>query len=120
MSNIFLYDIIVLVICMKVIINNKKYEVKNCKNIFAKFKGMMFLKKKTDKCYRFERCNSIHTFFCFQNLDIIMCDKSNNILFKFKNVKPNKVILPKKKVYYTYEFSSNIINIDEIKKIKIT
>lgn len=103
---------------MNVIINNKKYDVKNCKNLFSKFKGMMFLRKKTNTCYRFKKCNSIHTFFCLQNLDIIMCDKNNNILFKYKNLKPNRIILPKKNVYYTYEFSSNMIDINNVYEIK--
>ena len=37
---------------------------------------------------------------------------------KYKNLKPNKIILPKKNVYYIYEFSTNIIDIDNITKIK--
>lgn len=103
---------------MKIIINNKYIKVKLCKNILDKFKGMMFLKKKIDYCYCFKNCNSIHTFFMFQNIDVIMCDKKNNVLYTYKNLKPWKIILPKKNVYYTYEFSTNIVDINNIKKIK--
>lgn len=104
---------------MKIIINKEKYNVKMCNNIFTKFKGMMFLKKKVDYCYCFKNCNSIHTFFCLQNLDILMCDKNNKVLYSYKELKPFRIILPKKNVYYTYEFSSNVLkNINEIKKIK--
>lgn len=104
---------------MKIIINKKIYDVKECNNIFTRFKGMMFLKKKINYCYCFKHCNSIHTFFCLQNLDIIMCDKNNNVLHIYKNIHPWKIILPKKNVYYTYEFSTNVLdNIDKIKTIK--
>lgn len=47
-----------------------------------------------------------------------MCDKNNNILFKYKDLKPNRIILPKKNVYYTYEFSSNMIDINNVYEIK--
>ena len=43
----------------------------------------------------------------FQNIDVIMTDKTNKILYTYENIKPNRIILPKKNVYYTYEFSHN-------------
>lgn len=109
---------IVLVIYMEIIINNNKYNIKMCNNFLKKLKGMMFIRKKLPYGFCFKNCSSIHTFFMFQNIDVIMCDKNNNILYKYKNIKPNKIILPKKNVYYIYEFSTNIIDIDNITKIK--
>lgn len=82
-------------------------KIKECKNIKDRFFGIMFKRKKIDKCYFFPNCNSIHTFFCFQNIDIIMTDKNNNILFEFNDFKPWNIILPKKKVKNVYEFPSN-------------
>ena len=52
-----------------------------------------------------------------QPIDIIMTDKNNTVLYSFKHVKKNKIII-KPKVYYTYEFPNNFIN-KNIKKIEI-
>lgn len=68
---------------------------------------MTFQKRPTKQVYCFPKCNSIHTFCMFQSIDVIMTDKKNQILYAYENVKPNHIILPKKKVYYTYEFSHN-------------
>lgn len=62
----------------------------------------MFYKEKINFGLRF-KCNGIHTFFMYQNIDVVLCDKHNKILYYYPEVKKNKVILPKKNVYYTYE-----------------
>ena len=51
----------------------------------------------------FRRCSSIHTFFMFQNIDVILCNEDNVILYYYKSLKPNKVILPKRGVTRVYE-----------------
>lgn len=93
----------------------KDIEIKKYDNFFDKFKGLMF-KKNFDYGVRI-RCNGIHTFFMKENIDVILTDKDNNVLFIYKNLKPWKIVLPKKGVYYTYEVPSGIINLD-IKKIE--
>lgn len=69
---------------------------------FKKLKGFMF-KKNIDYAIYFNKVNSIHTFFMKECIDVIMTDKNFKILYIFKSVKPNKIILPKKGVYYTFE-----------------
>ena len=86
--------------------NNKNFNIKYCNNFFNRLIGMSF-KKTSELIYCFPKCNSIHTFFMFFNIDVIMTDKNNNILYTYKNLKPNKIVLPKKNVYYTYEFKSD-------------
>ena len=95
---------------MKVIINDKKIDLKICTKFKDRLLGLMF-KKNINYCLCFPKCNSIHTFFMKQNINVIMTDKNNKILFYFKKLKPWKIILPKKGVYYTYEFTNNIKNI---------
>lgn len=82
-------------------------KVKVCKSFKNRLFGIMFKKKKLNMCYYFPNCNSIHTFFCFQNIDVIMADKNNNILYEYKNLKPWKIIFPKKYVKNIYEFPAN-------------
>ena len=44
------------------------------------------------------------------NIDVYMTNKNNVILYIFKDVKPGKIILPKKNVFYTYETPLNYYN----------
>ena len=67
-------------------------------------------KRKINVILCFPRCNSIHTMFMFINIDVYMTDKNNKVLHIYKNLKPNKIILPKKNVYYTYESPVNYYN----------
>lgn len=74
---------------------------------YTKFKdrllGLMFKKQKIDFGICFPKCNAIHTFFMFQSIDVVMTDINHKILYIYPNLKPWKIILPKKNVYYTYE-----------------
>ena len=82
-----------------------------CNNFFKRLKGFMFATK-IDKILCFPKCNSVHTFFMFKSIDIIMTDKHNKVLYTFYNFKPWKIILPKKDVYYTYELPTNTIKLN--------
>ena len=54
-----------------------------------------------------------------EDIDILMTNKNNEVLYIFKNVKKNKIII-KKDTYYTYEFPSNFLkDFQKISKIKI-
>ena len=100
---------------MQVIVNNKKIKLIDANTFFKRLFGLMF-KKNINYCLRL-KTNSIHTFFMKENIDIVMTDKNNNILYIFNNVKKNKIII-KKHVYYAYEFPNNFID-KNIKKIEI-
>ena len=100
---------------MKVIIENKEITLIEANSFFKRLKGLMF-QKNINYCLRV-KTNNIHTFFMKQPIDIIMTDKNNTVLYSFKHVKKNKIII-KPKVYYTYEFPNNFIN-KNIKKIEI-
>ena len=103
---------------MKIIKSKKCIELKYCNNFFNRFIGLMF-KKNINTCLCFPRCNSIHTFFMLKPIDVIMTDKDYNIIYIFKNVKPFKIILPKKSVYYTFELPINKFEFKINEKIKI-
>lgn len=68
-------------------------------------------KKNIDNSLMFNKCNSIHTFFMKENIDVIMCDNNNKILFYYKDLKKNKIILPKKNVKKVFETPSLYFNI---------
>ena len=102
---------------MKLIYEEKEINLYECKTFFNRLMGFMF-KKNINNALLFNKCNSIHTFFMKENIDVIMCDKENNILYFYKNLEKNKIILPKKNVYRVYETPSNYFNIKINTKIK--
>ena len=91
---------------MKLVTKTKKIDIKVCNSFFTRFKGFMF-KKNINNILCFPKCNSIHTFFMLKKIDVIMTNKENKVLYIYNNLKPFKVILPKKNVYYTYELPNN-------------
>ena len=90
--------------------NNKEIKAINCINFYSRLKGFMF-KKNIDYSLLFDKCNSIHTFFMKENIDVILCDKNNNILYYYSNFPKNKIILPKKGVSKVIETPSNYFDI---------
>ncbi len=68
-------------------------------------------KKNIDIALMFNKCNSIHTFFMKENIDIIMCDNNNKILFYYKDLQKNKIILPKRNVKKVFETPRLYFNI---------
>lgn len=103
---------------MKIIKGKNYIDIKICNNFFTRLKGFMF-KKNINKCLCFPKCNSIHTFFMFNNIDVVMTDKSFRVLYIYNNLKPFKIILPKKDVYYTFEFPINKFKFNINEKIRI-
>ena len=101
---------------MKVIIKDKQIELNFANSFLKKLKGFMF--KKDINCALRFKTNSIHTFFMKTNIDLIMTDKNNKILYIYKNLSPNKIIIHHN-VYYSYEFPSNFITDLKINDILI-
>lgn len=97
-----------------------KIEIYEAKSFRERLLGLMF-KKNINYCLLFRRCNSIHTFFMRENIDVVMTDKNNKIIFIKQNMKKNRIILPQKNVYNTYEFPAKFIKnlkVGDILKIK--
>ena len=88
-------------------INNIK--IKKCVSFKSRLIGLMF-KKNINYGLYFPNCNSIHTFFMCENIDVIMWNNDNIILYYYKNLGKNKIILPKKGVKNIYELPKNSIN----------
>ena len=104
---------------MKLIYENKEIKLVNCKSFYSRLMGFMF-KKNINHSLMFDKCNIIHTFFMKKNIDVIMCDKDNNVLYYYNNFKKNKVILPKKNVCIIYETPANYFNIKINTKMKVS
>ena len=99
-------------------IEHSKIKVIYATKYFQRLKGFMF-KKNIDYALCFPKCNSIHTFFMKENIDVYMTDKDYKIICVYKNLRKNKIILPKKNVYYTFELPVNKLNLKINEYIKI-
>ena len=95
---------------MQLIYNAQSIDLYVCKSFFSRLKGFMFTKN-IDKALLFDRCNSIHTFFMKENIDVIMCDNDNKVLFVYKDIHKNKIIPPKNGVRKVFETPSGYFDI---------
>ncbi len=102
---------------MKLIVNNKEFNLVIAKSFFKKLSGLMF-KKEISENLIFIHCSSIHTFFMKKNIDVIFFDKDKNFLELHKDVKKNKILICKK-AYYTVEVKSNYIKYKDDNIIKL-
>jgi len=103
---------------MKLFYEDKEIEIVECRSFFSRLKGFMF-KKNIKHAILFNKCNSIHTFFMKSNIDVIMCNRDNVVLYYFNNLSKNKIILPKKNVYKTIELPVNFFDIKINSKIRM-
>ena len=86
----------------------KKIKIIESHGFWQNFKGLMG-KKNINYAIKL-KCNGIHTFFMKMPIDVVLTDKNNFVIDIIYNLKPRKIVLPKKNVYFTYEFPINIIN----------
>ena len=70
---------------MKLRYQNKDIELIECKSFFSRFKGFMMCKN-INHALLFGNCNSIHTFFMISNIDVILCNDDNVILYYYKDL----------------------------------
>lgn len=103
---------------MKLKYDNKEITLVECKSFFSRFRGFM-LKRNINISLLFDHCNSIHTFFMLEKIDVIFCDENNNILYFYKDLGPNKIILPKKGVKKVYEVQAGYFDIKVHNKLEV-
>ncbi len=104
---------------MKIIINKQEFNVDMANNFKKRLFGLMG-KKNIKTGLFFPKTRSIHTFFMKEEIDIIMIDKDNKVIYYRKNLPKNKTIV-KKKAYHTIELPHNSLkNININDKLTIS
>ena len=89
---------------MKILLKKQELLLKDCNKFKDKLLGFMF-KKNINYALRF-RCRSIHTFFMKEEIDVVITDKNNKVLYIYNSLNRNKIII-KKDAYYFYELPKN-------------
>ena len=93
---------------MEIKIKNIKFNV-DIANTFRKRLFGLMGQKEISKGLFLPKCKSIHTFLMKDNIDIIMIDKENKVIYFEKNVPKNRIII-KKKAYHTIELPKNSLD----------
>lgn len=71
--------------------NNTKYEIIIAKSFHQRLNGLMG-KKNINFGMLFPHCNSIHTYFMKENIDIIGLNENNEVIYKYENLNQNRII----------------------------
>ena len=71
--------------------NKNKYNIITAKSFYKRLTGLIG-QKNIDYGILFPKCNSIHTFFMKENIDVLGLDENNEVIYKYENLPKNKVI----------------------------
>ncbi len=71
--------------------NKQKYEIIIANNFYKRLTGLIG-KKNIDFGMLFPKCNSIHTYFMKENIDVIGLNINNEVIYKYENLNKNRVI----------------------------
>ncbi len=71
--------------------NKKEYNIIVADTFYKRLTGLIG-KKNIDFGMLFPKCNSIHTYFMKENIDIVGLDENNEVIYKYENLDKNRVI----------------------------
>ena len=76
---------------MNLKINNKKMPIKKATSLKMRLFGLMG-QKDIKEGILFPKCNSIHTFFMKEEIDVIGLNEENQVIYIYRNVPKNKIV----------------------------
>lgn len=86
---------------MYIKVGKKKYNVIFLNTLWLKFKSLKFYLEPIEDIYKLKK-KSLSTYLFCQKIDIIMTDKNNKIIRIYERFGTEKIIFPKRKVFYIY------------------
>lgn len=98
---------------MRILINQKEQDFTLCNNFKTRFLGLMG-KKNIQDIYVFPHCNSIHTFFMREPIDVVLLKKDGTVIKTIENLKPWRMIIPQKNVYWVIELPKKMLKTKEL------
>ncbi len=72
-------------------VNKEKYPILLANTFYKRLTGLI---GKTNINYGmlFPKCNSIHTYFMKENIDILGLNENNEVIYKYENLNSNRII----------------------------
>jgi len=71
--------------------NKTKYEIIIADTFYKRLTGLIG-KRNIDYGMLFPKCNSIHTYFMKENIDVVGLDENNEVIYKYENLDKNRVV----------------------------
>lgn len=71
--------------------NNKTYNIIIANTFYKRLTGLIG-QKNINFGMLFPKCNSIHTYFMKESIDIVGLDENNEVIYKYENLNPNRII----------------------------
>lgn len=90
-------------------VKKKKIKIIEPIGFWERFKGLKFVLQPIDYGMKFSHKKFVTTNFLCQKIDIVLTDKDDNILYMYENMKTEKYIFPKRKVYNVYFLPLNTV-----------
>lgn len=90
-------------------VKRKKIKLIELTGFWNRFKGLKFVLEPIKYGVKFPKKRFVTTNFLCQKIDIVLTDKEDNILYMYENMKTEKYIFPKKKVYNVYFLPLNTV-----------
>ena len=101
-------------------VKRKKIKLIDLTKFWDRFKGLKFVFEPLNYAIRFPKKKFVTTNFLCQKIDIVLTDKEDNILYMYENMKTEKYIFPKRKVYNVYFLPLNTVkNLTKNTKLKV-
>lgn len=101
-------------------VKKKKIKLIELTKFWDRFKGLKFVFEPLNYAIRFPKKKFVTTNFLCQKIDIVLTDKEDNILYMYENMKTEKYIFPKRKVYNVYFLPLNTVkNLTKNTKLKV-
>lgn len=95
---------------MYIKIKNKKVKLIEANTFWERVKGLKFVLGPLKYGVRFPKKKSSNTNFLFENVDVILTDKEEKILFLISNLGTERKIRRRKNVYNTYFVPVGTVN----------
>ncbi len=90
-------------------VKRKKIKLIEPQGFWNRFKGLKFVLEPINYGLRYSKKKFVTTNFLCQRIDIVLTDKEDNILYLYENMKTEKYIFPKRKVYHVYFLPLNTV-----------
>ena len=101
-------------------VKRKKIKLIELTKFWDRFKGLKFVFEPLNYAIRFPKKKFVTTNFLCKKIDIVLTDKEDNILYMYENMKTEKYIFPKRKVYNVYFLPLNTVkNLTKNTKLKV-
>lgn len=87
---------------MQLKLKGKTIQIQKLTSFWERFKTMMFVFEPLQTGFCYPKKRGFQTYMFCQKVDLVFTDKDWKVLYLYPNLKSEKMILPKRHVYYVF------------------